>query len=226
MYSPNPYSNRRPTYKARIVRLRNKGPAEPQRLGRAIALSLLTTCRQLHAECSPVLYGGNVFRIGPSNDIETSLVYRQLVQHIIFIADVDLRLYKTNLDEVNYGWKRRLWPSIVNGGAGTLARYPNIETLTVILASPNYGQPWRPAFFAVRTKTKEQRISLAVQWLQTRCPLENERLRACLRMEVNPPVLYSKHEFIGSKFAPDEDDESDWDCTEFAEAFKIVMNLP
>jgi hypothetical protein len=158
--------------------------------------------------------------------METSLVYRQLVRHVIFIADADLRLYKTNLDEVNYGWKRRLWPSIVSGGAETLKRYPNLETLTVILASPNYGQPWRPAFFAVQNKTKEQRIALAVRWLQSRCPLENERLRACLRMEVTPPAMLSKDDFSGSIFSPDDNEEIEWDCTEFSEAFKIVMSLP
>jgi hypothetical protein len=225
MYSPNPYSNRRPTYKARIVRLRNKGPIEPRPLGRAIALSLLITCRQVHAECSPVLYSGNVFRVGPLNDMETSLVYRQLVHHVIFIADADSRLYKTNLDEVNYGWKRRFWPSIVTGGAETLKRYPNLETLTVILTSPSYGQVWRPAFFAVQNKTKEQRISLAVRWLQTRCPLENERLRGCLRVEGTPPAHLSQEDLKGSIFSPDENEEKDWDYTEFAEAFNTVMNL-
>jgi hypothetical protein len=157
--------------------------------------------------------------------METSLVYRQMVQHVIFMADADPRLYKTNLDDVNYGWTRRFWPSIVSGGAKTLERYPNLQTLNITLTSPRYGQPWRPAFFAVYNKTREQRIAYAVRWLHPRCPLEDERLRGCLRLELSSTGVLHKDEFKGSRFAPEEDDEDDWDGEEFAEAFKIVMGL-
>lgn len=224
MYSPNPYNNRRPTYKARVVRHGNKGPVEPLHLGRLIPLSLILTCRQMHSECAPVLYRDNLYRVGPLNPLETSLVYRQLVKHVVYMADADPRLYKADLDEVNYAWKRRFWPSIVHGGARTLERFPNIETLTVTLTSPR-GRMWRPAFFAVDNKTTQQRIALAVGWMHPRCPVDNERLRACLRLELNPSARISKDEYKGSTFAPEDSDEEDRACAEFAEAFKIVMSL-
>jgi hypothetical protein len=226
MYSPNLYSNRRPTYKARIVRQGTKGPIEPRHLGKIIPLSLMRTCKQLHAECSPVLYGQNIYRIGPLNDLETSLTYRQLVRHIVYMADADPRIYKANLDEVNYGWTRRFWPSIISGGTTTLERYPNLETLTITLTSPLYGQAWRPSFFAVYNKTKEHRIALAVNWLKPRCPLSNERLRKCLKLELHMPfTALSKEDFKGSRFALDEDEEDEWDCTEFAEAFQVMKGI-
>lgn len=228
MYSPNLYSNRRPIYKARIVRHGNAGPIEPQRLGRCIALSMLQTCKQLHAECSLVFYGENIYRLGPLNDIDTSVVYRQLVRHVVYIADADLRIYQTNLDEVNYGWTRRLWPSIISGGTATLERYPNLETMTITLTSPRYvhHRPWRPAFFAVYNKTRAQRIAYAVRWLKPRCPLQNERLRDCLRVEMHTPPweALSKEDFKNSWFA-DAVEEDDWDFAEFAEAFRVVKSL-
>jgi hypothetical protein len=225
MYSPNLYSNRRPIYKARVVRHRNEGPIEPRHLGKVIVMSMMQTCKQLHAECSPVLYGENIFRIGPLNDMETSLMYRQLVRHVVYMADADSRIYKNNLDEVNYGWTRRLWPSIISGGTTTLERYPNLETLTITLTSPSYGQAWRPAFFAVYNKTKEQRIAYAVRWLKPRCPLLNERLRECLGVELHTPfTALKKEDFEGSRFAL-EGMEDEWDCEEFAEAFRVVKGI-
>jgi hypothetical protein len=225
-FSPN-LPSRITVGKARIVRHGNEGPIEPRTLGRVITLSMMRVCRQLHAECAPVLYGGNVFRIGPESEMRTSLVYRQLVRHVTFKADVDYRVYKTNLEDVNYGWKRRFWPSVVSDGSKTLERYPNLETLTILLTSPKYGQAWRPAMFAVANKTKEQRIALAVGWLQLRCPLQDERLRACLKVELVPPSgVISKEELTGSRFAVDEDEEAGWDCAEFAEAFQLMLRLP
>jgi hypothetical protein len=222
---PNPYGMIS-VRKARIVRHRNQGPSEPKHLGRVITLSMMRVCRQVHAECSPVLYGKNVFRIGPHNDIETSIAYRQLVRHVIFIAETDHRIYKSNLDEVNYGWKRRFWPSVINGGTYTLERYPNLETFTITLRSPYYGQAWRPAFFAVENKTREQRIALAAQWLHPKCPVENERLRACLRLELDPsPSMLSKDPYTGSRIVLDDDEEMGWDYSEFAEAFQLMLSF-
>ncbi|KAL5119990.1 hypothetical protein ACEQ8H_002088 [Pleosporales sp. CAS-2024a] len=225
MYSPNHWTARLSTvqYKARIVRHKHRGPIEPQHLGPSVALSLLRTCKQVHSESSPIFYGKNIFRIGPLNDLEAALVYRQLVRHVVYMADADFRIYKSNLDEVNYGWTRRLWPSIVSGGTATLERYPNLKTLTVTLTSPTYGHEWRPAFFAVYGKTKEQRIALAVNWLQPRCPLVSERLRGVLKVELHVPFgKMERDEFKGSKFAVEDDGEYYWDCEEFAEAFGVM----
>jgi hypothetical protein len=43
-----------------------------------------------------------------------------------------------------------------------------------------------------------------------------------LRLELVPPAgRISKHEFEGSRFAPDEDEE-EWDYNEFADAFEVM----
>jgi hypothetical protein len=204
-------STRRPIRKARIVRHNSYGPTEPQPLSHAISLPLLRTCRQLHAECSRVLYSTNTFRIGPSNTLSLTPAYASLVKHVIFIADADPRLYKSSLDDVSYAWKRHFWPSILAGGDMLLETYSNLETMTVTLSSL---KEWRPAFFAVRGKSRERRREMAVRWLGPRCWCE-ERLREVLRVEIS--------EVYGVRKERDGDEEEEWDVREFAEAFQEVM---
>ncbi|KAF2825776.1 hypothetical protein CC86DRAFT_407038 [Ophiobolus disseminans] len=222
IYSANPYSVR-PDSKAMIVRYRNEGPIEPQKLGNAIPVPMLRICKQLHAECGPFLYGGNVFRVWFLSDTGLPLQYRQLVRHIMFTTEPDHRIFKTNFDEVNYGWKRRFWPSVITAGMDLIERFPSLETLTCVPITTSCPE-WTPAFFTVYNKTKEQRIALAAQWLQSRCPVENDQLRACLRLELQAPPGLSTDEFKGSRFVPDEDEDS-WDCTEFAHAFQLMRVL-
>lgn len=229
IYSPNPYAIR-PVAKAMIVRHEGRGPFEPQPLGNIIPMKLMQTCRQLHAECSAVLYGENVFRIWFLSDTELTLAYRQLVRNVILTAEVDHRVFGTALEEVSYGWKRRFWPTIISNGINMLERFPGLETLTFPLKPPRHGEIWRPAFFAVENKTRAQRVALAANWMKPRCPLENERLRACLQLELVPPSGSSKvakDDYKGSRFAPeeDEDEEQEWDCTEFRDAFELMKTL-
>lgn len=204
------------------IRHHDEGPLEPTRIGAVISLSILRSCKQLHAECCPVVYGENVFRVWSLTNTEL-LSYRRLVRHVMFTTEADYRIYNKHLDEVSHGWKRRFWPSIVAGGMEQLARFPALETLTAILTPPRAGPSWRPAFFANRNKSKEQRITLAAEWLQVRCPIEDDRLRQCLRLELNPPPGTSREnaEAFGT---PDDEDEEDWDYTEFADAFRLISS--
>jgi len=219
VYSTNPY-RARPDTKAMIVRHGNEGPIKPQKLGNAFPLSIIRTCKQLHAECSPVLYGQNVFRVWFLHTRDLSPKYRQLVRHLMFTTCADNRIYSPDLDEVDHVWKRRFWPTIRTAGVKLLEDFPNLETLTFDPHPPSRSG-WRPAFFAVENKTKEQRIALAAQWLRTRCPIDNDRLRACLQLEFASTPGIPKEDFQGSRFAPDEDDDC-WDHTEFAEAFRLM----
>lgn len=104
-----------------------------------------------------------------------------------------------------------------------LAQFPNVESLTVPMKPGVESTAWRPVFFAVGGKTAERRIELAAEWMLERCPLEDERLRDCLHLELVPPLgSISKEEYAGSRFAPDEED---WDYTEFENAFELMKAL-
>ncbi|KAH7355808.1 hypothetical protein BKA66DRAFT_575148 [Pyrenochaeta sp. MPI-SDFR-AT-0127] len=231
IYSPNPYAVR-PIAKAMIVRHKGYGPVEPQPLGNIIPMALMRTCYQLHAECSAVLYGENVFRIWFLSDTELTLAYRQLVRHISLTAEVDHRVFGSSLEEVSYGWKRRFWPTIITNSTSMLERFPSLETLTFPLKPPRHGELWRPAFFAVEHKTRAQRVALAANWMKPRCPFENERQRQCLQLELVPSSRQQKvslDEYKGSRFAPEEDEDEDmeqeWDCTEFTDAFELMKSF-
>lgn len=100
-----------------------------------------------------------------------------------------------------------------------LLRYPNLQFLTFPIKSNQPGKTWRPAFFPSGQKTKEQRIALAARWLSVSCPITDERLRKVLRLEIQPAAGYSKDEFKGSWFFPEEDDEDMWDGSELAQAW-------
>lgn len=65
-------------------------------------------------------------------------------------------------------------------------------------------------------KTRDQRISLAAAWLKIKCPLELEKLRHCLQLEIVPAAGYMKDDYEGSRFSTEEE----WDSSEFTEAFE------
>jgi hypothetical protein len=197
------------THKARIIRHNNTGPTEPIPLSQTISLPLLRTCHQLHAECSRVLYSTNTFRLGPANTLTLCPSYASLIKNVILIADADPRLYKSNLDDVNYAWKRHFWPSIIEGGEMLLGMYSNLERVTVVLGS--LGE-WRPAFFA--GWGRERRRERAVGWLGPRCKVADERLRRVLWVEICEP--------FGGRLE-NEGGEEEWDVREFADAFREVM---
>lgn len=213
-----------------VIPHHNKGPTEPTRIGKIMSLSLLRSCKQLHAESCPVIYGENVFQVWSLTKTELSATYRPLVQHAMFTTEADYRIYNRHFDEVSHGWKRRFWPSIIAGGTDLLARFPALESLTAILTPPRSGPSWRPVFFANRNNSREQRVELAAQWLKARCPIDDDRLRACLRLELKPPPGIAKEDYEGSRFAGDDEndedeDEDDWDYTEFADAFRLMSSL-
>jgi hypothetical protein len=149
---------------------------------------------------------------------------------VTYMADVDHRIYSRNLDDFDFGWKRRFWPSLVFGASKTLEWYPQLESLVVVIKAPRHGCAWRPALFDVKGKTREQRVGMATRWFGGRCPL-GEELRGLLRLEIDGLVgVVSKEEMQGSRFAveddEDEDEEQEWDCGEFGEAFVLMLGLP
>ncbi len=236
LYSPNPYVLTAIT-KAKVVRYKDHGPPEPKPVRRFMPSALLRSCRQMHAEASPVLYGANIFRIWYLGDAEMRS-YRHLLRHVVFTSDLDHRIFGRGLEEVAYGWRRRFWPTLIQNALEMLERFPGLETLTFPIEPPfrKEGEEWRPAFFNVSHKTREQRVALAANWLRYKCPIENERLRKVLLVEVVPRTRapkkkVEKEEYVGSRFEPEDDEEEQneedegWDCTEFAEAFKLTKSL-
>lgn len=232
LYSPDPYVLTAIT-KAKVVRWKEIGPPEPQPVDALMPTALLRSCRQVHAEASPVLYGSNVFRIWFLGDAEMRS-YRQLVRHVVFSSDLDHRIFGRGLEEVAYGWRRRFWPTLVQNAIDMLERFPGLETLTLPIEAPfrKEGEEWRPAFFNVSHKTREQRVALAANWLRYKCPIEDERLKKVLLIEVVPRKTakrkVEKEDYVGSRFEPEEDDEEgvdEWDCTEFAEAFQLTKKI-
>ncbi|KAF2257642.1 hypothetical protein CC78DRAFT_549769 [Lojkania enalia] len=220
IYSLNPYAFQ-PSVRAKIVRNKEKGPPEPQQIGTTIPIALLRTCRQVHTECSTVLYGHNVYRLYMSNAAFAPR-YLPLVRHITFEMDADHRIYGDDLDTVSYWWRRRFWAQIMEKSNALLQMFPNLETLTFPIKSHLYGQTWRPAFFLSEQKTREQRISLAASWMRLRCPFENQQLRDCLHLEIMPFAVPNREDYEGSQFLPEDED---WDHSEFAEAFERMKML-
>jgi hypothetical protein len=222
IYTKDPYQPER-KIRSKIVRYKNIGAPEPQSVYKHVSTGLLQTCRQLHAETAPVLYGDNIFRIWIINRMNLAPEYRQLVRRIVLTAEASHRIFgPRDLDAVNHGWKHRFWPSILDGGEKTLALFPNVENITV---SMNIGEApgWKPLFFAMGGETAERRIELAAEWMLKKSPLADERLRDCLHLELVPPLgSISREEYAGSRFAPDEDD---WDYTEFENAFELMKTL-
>ena len=219
---------------ARAMNIRHGGcgPSEPQPLRtKQLPLALNRSCRQLNAECSPVLYGGNVFSSWNLHLLELGLAHRHLlVRHIVMDAS-PRGIFDKSLEHVKYCWKNRFWPEILKSGKAMLDRFPNLESLTFSLKPPTHNEVlWRPGFFAVgKNKTREQRVGIVAVWMSMGCCWQDdETLRACLRLEMSPQVgrLIAKREYEGSRFAPEDDGYDDvWDYTEFADAFDRMKCL-
>ncbi|KAJ4290608.1 hypothetical protein N0V90_010826 [Kalmusia sp. IMI 367209] len=211
----------RPILKGKIVKYKNEGPSEPQRVDGAIPTGLLRTCRQMHAEVAEVLYGQNVFRLYMSTaDFAPS--YCHLVRHITFTMEAGRGIYNEDLEVMSYWWRRVFWPNIVDKSTNLLSRYPNLETLTFPIKSDQLGVTWRPAFLAVEQKTKKHRIALAARWLGINCPMRDEQLRQVLHLEIMPSTGLLKEDFEGSRFSMEDDAE--WDGSELAEAFQEMKS--
>ena len=214
--------------RAMNIRHRGCGPIEPQPLrNRQIPVALMRTCQQLNAECSPTLYGANVFSSWNLRLLELGLAHRHLLVRRIVMEASPRGIFEKSLDHVFYCWKNRFWPEILKSGDKMLDRFPNLESLTFSLKPPRHGEYWRPDFFAVGNKTREQRVGIVATWMSLGSCWEDEALRECLHLEMGPQPGISKKEFEGSRFAPEEDDDDDgyWDYAEFAEAFDMMKQF-
>ncbi|KAH6642343.1 hypothetical protein C7974DRAFT_302427 [Boeremia exigua] len=226
IYTMNPYHPLR-TLRAKTVRYKHHGATEPQSVFQSISTGLLQSCRQLHAEACPVLYGDNHFRLWFPDDATLAPAYCGLLRSIIITAAESAHLLfgSQDLDAVSHGWKHRFWPRILDSCGKILAQFPNAERICVPMkAGAKAGaEGWRPAFFALGGKTAERRVELAAEWMLERSPLVNERLRDCLHLELEPPPgTISREEYAGSRFAPDEEE---WDYSEFEHAFELMKVL-
>ncbi|KAH9877954.1 hypothetical protein J1614_003171 [Plenodomus biglobosus] len=226
IYSPNSYFGYTAA-KAMIVRHRDEGPVEPTPLGNRIPIALLRACRQLHSECSQVLYGVNVFRTWSLGDEMLSLTYRELVRHVILTAEVDPRIFGSDLEDVRHAWTQRFWPSVMQNGKHMVDRFPRLQTMALSLKPSRRGMSWRFAFISTRRMTREQRVALAAEWLIPMCAWDDRRVRDCLQLSLVANGVIRLHEYEGSLFAPEADDggQDTWDHTEFADAFLLMKRL-
>lgn len=218
---------------ARAMNIRHGGcgPSEPLPLRNGqLPVALMRCCRQLNAECSPILYGANVFSSWNLRLLELGLEHRHLlVRHIVMDAS-PRGIFDKSLEHVKYCWKNRFWPEILKSGKTMLDRFPNLESLTFSLKPPRHNELWRPGFFEVgNNKTREQRVGIVAVWMSMGSCWEDESaLRECLHLEMSPQLGggIAKREYEGSRFAPDEDGDDDvWDYTEFADAFDRMKRL-
>ncbi|CAI6340937.1 unnamed protein product [Periconia digitata] len=206
----------------RAIRYKGQGPPEPERLGRIITSPLVRTCRQIHAESTPILYGHNIFSFSMVNS-NFAIFYRSLIRHIVFTVEASRRIYSENLIDMSYWWRRVFWPNVIDASTKFLLRYPGLISLTSPIKSESLWRTWRPAFMMVERKTSEQRIEMAALWLRANCPMEDERLRDMLHMEIMPAK--DQQGLDGLRFAVEDDNGNEWDYTEFASAFERMKRL-
>ncbi|KAF2276335.1 uncharacterized protein EI97DRAFT_35704 [Westerdykella ornata] len=233
IYSTDAYHVRR-NAKAVIVRHKGLGPQSPLAISKSVPISLFRTCKQLHAESLPFLYSRNLFRLYASNT-DFAPRYRGYVRNVVFSTDsmIHKQVFDRNVETVGYAWRRRFWPDVLQKSKRLLTTYPNLQTLTFAIKSSKPGETWRPAFMAAENRTRKQRVAVAAAWMRPWCPfandLEEEKLRRCLLLEIVPgsPGPGSRgegkdeeeDEYRGSRFEPEEE----WDCGEFAEAWKLCV---
>jgi len=216
VYSRDPFAVR-PVMRVLNIRHGGEGPIEPQPLcSGQIPVALIRTCRQLRAESSPVFFGSNVLSFWALGNIDVGLANRLLVRHIVTEAS-PRGIFDKSLEHVSYCWKRRFWPEILRSSEAILEQFPNLDTLTHSLKPPR-EEIWKPAFFDVANKTREQRVDLVASWMGQMCSWEDERLRRILHLEMVPSPGLSRDDYAGSRFVPEDEDV--WDYTEFVDAFE------
>ena len=224
IYSLDPYSAR-PKIRAKVVRNKDEGPFEPTPIGKSMPMALLRSCRQVHAESAEVLYRKNIFRLY-SKDAGFAPIYHPLVRHIVFTTDSMIqKIFSDDLTVVNYWWRKHFWQDVLFKSTKILETFPHLDSLTFPIKSSQYGQSWKPAFFASEQKSREHRVTLAAAWFKSNCPFPSERHRQCLRLEIVAPSGVpigahdgSRDEYDGSRFVPD----IEWDSSEFSEAFEMM----
>jgi hypothetical protein len=223
IYTTDPYRPQ-PKLSSKIVRYRGSGAADPACVHEQISIGLLRSCRQLHAECAPVLYSDNTFRIWLLGKANLALAYRQLVRYATLTTEAAYRIFNTrDLDTTSHGWRNRFWPAIIDSAGKMLIQFPNVESITVPMKPGEVSPAWRPAFFDLGGRTADRRIELAAEWMLARTNFSDEQLRDCLHLELElPPDSIAREEYAGSRFAPDEEE---WDYAEFGHAFEFMKAL-
>ncbi|KAF2011492.1 hypothetical protein BU24DRAFT_282448 [Aaosphaeria arxii CBS 175.79] len=225
MFTEDPFKVR-PVVKAKVVWNKSSdGEAhDPISIGKVIPVSLLRVCRQLHAESSEVLFGYNTFRLYSSH-VGFGPRYQHLVRNIVFSTDSMIqKIFENDLESVGYWWRRYFWKDIYSKSERLLEAFPNLEKLTFPIKSNRHGQSWIPVFMAAGQRTREYRVNIAALWLKSKCPIDNDRLRDCLHMEITHNGI-QKSMYAGSRFALFTLEDEEWDHTEFAEAFEKMKFL-
>ncbi|KAF2489607.1 hypothetical protein BU16DRAFT_471551 [Lophium mytilinum] len=202
---------------AKNIREKNVGPPEPVPLESVLSLGLMRTCRQLHAECSPILYGNNTFRLyTPEGDFAAAR-YARLVRHVTLGSSINAR--KALVEPANGGvhWER-FWPSVLWGCQRLLNVFPNLQDMTFLLhASSADGLVYRPYFIDFGNPDRAGRIAATAAWFKERCSFGTENLRCCLHLQLAPPPpRTARTEALSSS------DHEPWDISEFYEAFELM----
>lgn len=221
VYTRSPYSPSC-SLSSKVVRRGPLGPLEPCPVASLLSPSLLAACAQLHAETAPVLYGLNAFRLWLPGTGTLAAPYREMVRHVLVtIESAHLVFGSGDLDAVSHGWKYRFWPRVLSCTTATLTQFPNAESVIVLIKAPVRAGAWWPAFFQLGGKTAVRRVELAAQWLGERSPWGEEvRVREVLGLELEAPVgRIGREEYVGSRFAPDEEE---WDYCELGAAFELM----
>ncbi|KAF9700372.1 hypothetical protein EKO04_002053 [Ascochyta lentis] len=215
------------TLRAFIVRHKTHGENRRISVYKHISIGLLQTCRQLHAECAPVLYGDNIFRVGVNSFNDLALAYHQLIRHVTFSTDAGDDMFDTNnVGPVSHSWKSYFWPQVVDSAQKMVLQFPNIKSLTVLVRIMERSTRWRPAFFIMDGGSAESRVERAAEWMRERCELEDDRLRDCLHLELDMPLpgnYIVPHSSKGAKVRLLEQEE--WDRAEFGHAFELMKVL-
>lgn len=202
--------------RASVVRNGDEGPLEPRRVPEIIPIAFMRVCRQVHAECIGFLYSLNIFRLYTSN-ADFAPRYRSLVRQVVFTTDaINQKVFSQDLSVMEYCWRRYFWPEVIVKSIKVLQTFSNLDTLIFPIQSS--GASWKPAFISSLQKSRVERVALAAGWLQSRCPIADERLRDCLQLEVIRKPSIAKELYEGSRFFFEEE----WDPTEFAEAFNLM----
>ncbi|OCL03279.1 hypothetical protein AOQ84DRAFT_154437 [Glonium stellatum] len=199
---------------AKNIRGKYGGPSEPIPLKIVMSTALMKTCRQIHAECSPILYGHNNFSLlMPDRDF-VSATYLPLIRHITLISNSDTRLFDQNAYNVSLAWRATFWPLVSRRCEKLLGLFPKLQSIRyLIYATDSNGNARKPAFIKYEGTTREDRIDMAATWFRYRCPFGSDRLRDCLNLEITPPPS-------GTPSATDLSEPGAWDISEFSEAFE------
>ncbi|KAF2809117.1 uncharacterized protein BDZ99DRAFT_45771 [Mytilinidion resinicola] len=203
---------------AKNIREKSVGPPEPVPLASVLSTSMMRTCRQFHAECSPILYGSNNFRLYTPEGDFASARYAPLVRHVTLGSSPFAP--EALIDPTNGGadWESKFWPRVVWGCQRLLRVFPNLQDMTFLLHATGVdGVVYRPYFIDFGNPDRAERVKATAAWFKERCSFGNENLRRCLHLQLAPPPpRTSRTEALSPS------DYEPWDISEFYEAFELM----